>query len=222
MIKVLIVDDDPMVGDINKRYVESVEGYEVLGIAKNGFEALKILDRKDVGLAIVDIYMPDMDGLTLIREIRKKQIKTDIIIVTASDDREDIDTALKYGAVDYLIKPFKYERLVDTLNKFKERNNAFNREDSMRQDEIDKLIKKKETVKDLPKGLHRKTLEKIWKYISDNCQKSEFTAESLSEEIEISSVTVRRYLEYLESTQRINSSIRYGTVGRPKSFYRIF
>jgi response regulator of citrate/malate metabolism len=222
MIKVLIVDDDPMVGDINKRYVESVEGYEVLGIAKNGFEALKILDGKDVGLAIVDIYMPDMDGLTLIREIRKKQIKTDIILVTASDDRDDIDTALKYGAVDYLIKPFKYERLVDTLNKFKERNNAFNREDSMRQDEIDKLIKKKETVKDLPKGLHRKTLEKIWTYILDNCQNAEFSAESLSEEIEISSVTVRRYLEYLESTQRINSSIRYGTVGRPKSFYRIF
>ncbi|SHJ42832.1 two-component system, CitB family, response regulator DctR [Dethiosulfatibacter aminovorans DSM 17477] len=221
MIKVLIVDDDPMVGDINKRYVESVAGYEVVDIVKNGLEALKILGRRDVELAIVDIYMPDMDGLTLIREIRKKQIKTDIILVTASNDREDIDTALKYGAVDYLIKPFKYDRLVDTLNRFKERRDSLNRGDSMRQEEIDKLIKKKESVKELPKGLQKKTLEKIWAYILENCQDKEFTAESISEEIDISSVTVRRYLEYMETIQRINSTIRYGTVGRPKSFYKI-
>lgn len=221
MIKVLIVDDDPMVGDINKRYVESVAGYEVEDIARNGLEALKILGRKEVELAIVDIYMPDMDGLTLIREIRKKQIKTDIILVTASNDREDIDTALKYGAIDYLIKPFKYDRLVDTLNRFKERRDALNREDSMRQDEIDKLIKKKESVKDLPKGLQKKTLEKIWAYILENCTDDEFTAESLSELIDISSVTIRRYLEYMESINRIKSTIKYGTVGRPKSFYRI-
>ena len=221
MIKVLIVDDDPMVGDINKRYVESVEGYTVSGVIRNGIEALKFLDRNEIDLVIVDIYMPDMDGLTMIREIRKKQIRTDVILVTASNDREDIDTALKYGAVDYLIKPFKYDRLLHTLNRFKERTAVFNRADFMMQDEIDKLTNKKETIKELPKGLQRKTLDKIWSYILDNYQDIEFTAESLSEDINISSVTVRRYLEYLESTDRLNSTIKYGTVGRPKSIYRI-
>jgi response regulator of citrate/malate metabolism len=222
MIKVLIVDDDPMVGDINKRYVESVDGYEVVDTAKNGLEALKILLKKDIELAIVDIYMPDMDGLALIREIRKKQIKTDIILVTASNDRSDIDTALKYGAVDYLIKPFKYDRLVDTLDRFKERKNALNMQESIRQEEIDKLIKKKDINKDMPKGLQKKTLEKIWTYILENCRNDEFTAESLSEEINISSVTVRRYLDYMESIQKLKSTVKYGTVGRPKSLYRVF
>ena len=106
MIKVLIVEDDPMVAEINKGYVESVSGYKVMGSVSNGEKAMSYLSEKTIDLAIVDIYMPEMDGITFIKKMRQKQIESDVIFVTASNDVNDINTSLKYGAVDYLITTF--------------------------------------------------------------------------------------------------------------------
>ncbi len=221
MIKVLIVEDDPMVAEINKGYIESVSDYIVVGVCRDGLEAIKFLEKNAIALAVVDIYMPKLDGISLIKELRKLQIKTDIILVTASNDTEDISTALKYGAVDYLVKPFKYNRLVQTLENYKERYYTLINKQAVEQQEIDRIIKTIRTKNALPKGMQEKTLATILKLINNKYVKKGFGAEDLSEELGISSVTIRRYLEYLESISKIKSEIKYGSVGRPKFIYKV-
>ena len=221
MIKVLIVEDDPMVAEINKGDIESVSDYIVVGVCKDGLEAIKFLEKNTIALAVVDIYMPKLDGISLIKELRKHQIKTDIILVTASNDTEDISTALKYGAVDYLVKPFKYDRLVQTLENYKERHYTFANKQAVEQEEIDRIIKTIRTKHALPKGMQEKTLTTILKQLNNKYAKKEFGAEDLSEELGISSVTIRRYLDYLESIRKVKSEIKYGSVGRPKFIYRV-
>jgi len=61
-IKVLIVDDDPMVADINKKFTEAVDGFSVVGIAGNGNKAIELVNKLQPDLIILDIYMPEVDG----------------------------------------------------------------------------------------------------------------------------------------------------------------
>ena len=221
MIKVLIVEDDPMVADINKGYIESVEGYRVIESVKNGNEALTFLSENTIDLAVVDIYMPEMDGITFIKKMRQLQIESDVIFVTASNDVNDIRTSLKYGAVDYLIKPFKFDRLISTLEQYKERFYMMDSRKSIGQEEFDRLTKGKSSKTRLPKGLQGKTLEMIIDIIESFTASKKFDTEEISDKSGISTVTVRRYLDYLEESGKIRSEIYYGTGGRPKSLYRI-
>ena len=220
MIKVLIVEDDPMVADINKGYAESVEGYKVIKSVSNGEKALEYLKDNDIDLAIVDIYMPEMDGITFIKKMRQLQIESDVIFVTASNDVNDINTSLKYGAVDYLIKPFKFDRLISTLENYKERFNMMGGKKSIKQEEFDRLTKGASDKILLPKGLQEKTLETILEII-ETFRDKQFAVSAVSDKSGISTVTVRRYLEYLEDKGKLKSVIFYGTGGRPKSLYRI-
>jgi len=102
-IKVLIVEDDPMVIEVNTQFVNNVPGFKVTGTAKTSCEALELLKNNDYHLALLDIYLPDMDGVTLLQEIRKNGIGIDVIMVTAAQDAEVIQNVFRYGAVDYII-----------------------------------------------------------------------------------------------------------------------
>ncbi|MDF2592229.1 MAG: hypothetical protein K0S75_1695 [Clostridia bacterium] len=123
MINVLIVDDDPMVAELNKRYVENVPNFKVVAVLYNGEDALKLLKSKKIELLILDIYMPKLDGISLLEEMRKNLLKTDVILVTAATEVNEIDKALKLGAVDYLIKPFDGDRIRKSLNNYLKRYN---------------------------------------------------------------------------------------------------
>ncbi len=221
MIKVLIVEDDPMVSEINRGYIESVSSYKVMGSVKNGNEALSYLAENSIDLAVVDIYMPEMDGITFIKKMRQLQIETDVIFVTASNDVNDIKTSLKYGAVDYLIKPFKFDRLISTLEQYRERFSIMDGRKSIGQEEFDRLTRGGNERTRLPKGLQEKTLEMISEIIKSFTAAKQFDTDDISEKSGISTVTVRRYLDYLEETGKIRSEIFYGTGGRPKSLYRL-
>ena len=82
MINILIVEDDPMVSDLNKRYINSVEGFKVIGQARDGEAAMKFCRVHDVDLIILDIYMPKMDGLMFLQDLRKRKMDIDVILVT--------------------------------------------------------------------------------------------------------------------------------------------
>ena len=92
MYKVLIVEDDPMVAMINTHYVEQDSRFYVVQSFRNGNDAFKYLSENQVDLAILDVYMPVLDGLSLLKKIRTEEISTDIIMVTASNDKNTLDT----------------------------------------------------------------------------------------------------------------------------------
>lgn len=220
MIYVLIVEDDPMVAQINQKFVNSVKGFSVVGLASNGQEALLVIKNKKIDLLILDIYMPKLDGLAFLKEMRKNYHYIDVIIVTASKEANVIDRVLKLGAVDYLVKPFEYERLKESLNNYKIRFHLLKKNESIRQEDIDKITRGSSIQGNgIPKGLQNKTLEMIRKILREHRDK-QFSSEDIASKMHISRVTVRRYLEFLESIGEISLEIQYGSVGRPTNLYQ--
>ncbi|GAA0719122.1 two-component system response regulator DctR [Clostridium malenominatum] len=221
MIKVLIVEDDPMVAQINRKYTESVEAFSVVGICNNGKEAVNKIREEEVDLIILDQYMPKLDGISFLKEIRGLGIMTDVIMVTAADDSEILNEVLKLGAVDYLIKPFEYERFRDALNKFKIRYSLLNSKATINQDDIDRITNSNNVIfnEENQKGINERTLNRI-KVFLKKYKGRYFTCEEVAEEIKLSRVTIRRYLEHLSCLGELSRDVEYGEVGRPKTTYK--
>lgn len=221
MNKVLIVEDDPMVAQINKKYVESVEGFQVIGVMGDGNQALEFLKKNKVDLIILDIYMPKLDGITFLMEMRQRQITCDVIMVTAAKEVEKIHDAMQLGIIDYLIKPFEYERLKKALEHYTMRSNLFRTKDCVNQEDIDKIMltKSKNSKENLPKGLNKKTLDRVVLFIESNQCKS-MSAEEIADGLGVTKVTVRRYMSYLEKIGYVEQEIEYGSLGRPSYKYK--
>ena len=218
MIKVLIIEDDPMVQEILKSYIDDISGYSVEGKCINGSKALNFLKQKNVELIIADINMPKMDGITFIKKLRSTQINADVIFITGLKDTETIKTALEYGAVDYILKPFDYERFSTTLESYRKRFQTLKYKNDISQSEIDTLLNNPKSDINLPKGLHPTTLDKILFFV--NSCKTDFTVYDIAKSLNMSKVSVRHYLEYLYKKNQIICDTEYGTVGRPKYTYR--
>lgn len=221
MTRVLIVEDDPMVAKINKSYIESVKGFKVVEILKNGEEALKYLDENQVDLIILDVYMPKMDGLEFLKEIRQKEINCYVIMVTAAKEVEKIHDAMQLGVVDYLIKPFEYERLKKALENYNIRSKLLSGKESIDQNDIDSLMMMnfKPSENNLPKGLNRITLDRVLKYVKSNQDKS-LTADDIAKGLGVTKATVRRYMNYLEGIGVVKQGAEYGALGRPLFKYK--
>ncbi len=220
-IKVLIVEDDPMVADINKRFTEAVPGFSVLGIATNGSHALTMLEELRPDLIILDVYMPEIDGAEVLSMLRKQEIPVDIILVTAANDSEIISRMMRYGVIDYIIKPFKFERYRSTLENYRDFKNKLLQSDSFTQAELDAIFLNK-AVKDdkkMPKNLHVQTLTSIVELLSK--KEVSQSADEIAVEMGISRVTVRRYLEYLVAEDKLEMLLEYLPVGRPTHRFRL-
>ncbi|GAA0737174.1 response regulator [Clostridium oceanicum] len=219
MIKVLIIEDDPMVAEINKIYTEKNKNFEVYKICNNGADALTLLSKTKIDLIILDVFMPKMNGIEFLKKIREKGILLDVIIVTSSHDADKLDTVLKFGAIDYLIKPFKYERFNSALENFLNKHTLLNKNKEINQCDIDKLTKfKGKTLPvNLPKGFHKITLSRISTFMKNN--NYYFTSEEVATKLNLSKVTTRKYLNYMEEINLISSNIKYGTIGRPTTEY---
>ena len=124
MYKVLIVEDDPMVAMINEQYIKRNKNFQLVGKCKDGAAALEFLEQNSVDLIVLDVYMPHMDGLETLRTIRNRQIPVDAIMVTAANDRSSVEEALHLGIVDYLVKPFTFDRFQMALEKYEGRQSV--------------------------------------------------------------------------------------------------
>ena len=113
MYKVLIVEDDPMVAMINEQYIGKNKDFQVVGRCRDGKSAIEFLNNHTVDLMILDIYMPQADGLETLRYIRNNTISVEAIMVTAANDRAALEEALHLGVVDYLVKPFTFDNVVN-------------------------------------------------------------------------------------------------------------
>lgn len=224
MIRAIIVEDDQMVAHINQQYLEKIGGIRVDGIFLNGKDALEYLRVVHTDLVILDVYMPMIDGMDVLRKMRAEGINSSVIMVTAANDVDIVIEALNLGIVDYLIKPFTFERFGEAMEKYIRKVRVQNERTNLDQRALDKLIYSEKTFdtgnsSPLPKGLHTKTLDYLFEVIK-NATGAEHTCSSLSEEVGLSKVTVRRYLNYMSETGMIKSSIDYDTGGRPRVLYR--
>jgi two-component system, CitB family, response regulator MalR len=226
MIKTVIVEDDPMVAEINRRYLEQIEGFELVGMAGTIEDALLILDGKNVkvDLLLLDIHMPGENGWDLMSKIRGLGSEVDVIVITASCDKESIKKGLRFGAVDYLIKPFEFERFQSALITYQRDQKVMDDQNQLNQNDLDHLLLHKEqTVSEayeLPKGLTKDTLCKVWKQVIKMDRES-FSTEELANNTGISRVSMRKYVHFLADIQVLETEIEYGAVGRPVYMHRL-
>ena len=222
MYKVLIVEDDPMVAMINAQYIKRNKQFEVVGQCSDGAAALTFLETNDVDLLILDVYMPHMDGFETLRQIRMRQITADAIMVTAANDREAVETALHLGIVDYLVKPFTFDRFQMALDKFIAQENALKERSTLNQTNIDHIIESTRKKSDdlLPKGIQKKTLQLILDHL-DMHEACWFTGDEIAKEVGLTGVTARRYLSHLAEIGAVTGAMNYDTGGRPCMRYKI-
>ncbi len=221
MIRTVVVEDDPMVMEVDCQYIENVEGFQVVGTAETGVEALNVIKELKPQLVILDIFLPGKDGLETLQEIRQLNLPTDVILVTAARDVDTIQQVFRLGAVDYIIKPFKFDRIKSALDSYKALLDKLKQKESLSQEDIDQItsVKTREVPEELPKGLTEVTMKQVMLYLFKN--RRSLSAEDVAEGIGLARVTARRYLDYLEKTGKVKLEVQYGSVGRPINRYRI-
>lgn len=221
MIKVIIVEDDPMVLEVNKTFLEKLPDFRYQGSADSGEKALEVIQAEQADLVLLDIYLPDVSGVDLLMEIRQLDIPIDVIAITAARDAETVHQLFRLGTVDYLVKPFRFERFEAALENYKKMWSKLHGSQSISQEDIDTWSDQNKDIhtKPLPKGLSEITLKQIVMALFEH--EKEVTAEQLAQYLGLARVTVRRYLDYLEKQNRISVDMEYGRVGRPTHYYSI-
>ena len=223
LIDVLIVEDDAKIAQIHSQILRKTPRFNPIGIAENLQMARTMVKVHKPKLIILDNYLPDGTGIDFFREIiaDKTTHKTNVVLITASDEIETVKTAMKLGCFDYLLKPVSYERLQQTLNRYLILNTAMNAYDNLEQKHIDELfnIQLRDKYQQLlPKGIESITLETIKRVFSQNVG-VKFTVDRLVQETGISKTTARRYLEYCSANGLLRAENEYGKVGRPERVY---
>lgn len=220
-IEVLIVEDDPMVVEINRSFVNGVAGFRAVGVAWTGRQAVEIIKAMKPDLVLLDIYLPDIDGVSALQEIRRLDLPTDVIVVTAARDARTVQNVFRYGAIDYIIKPFKFSRIKAALSCYATLHNRFKRQTTMNQAEVDDLAKGRgqEFAEEIPKGLNELTLKQIYLYLLK--EGKALSAGEVAEGVGLARVTARKYLDFLEKSGKIVLGLQYGSIGRPINRYRV-
>ncbi len=218
--KILIVEDDPMVALINKRFLENMGFKNILGPVQTEEEIIKVLDKENIDLILLDVYLPKKNGIDILKSLRYKKYLTDVIMITAANSVEEVKRTFAYGVTDYLVKPFEFERFEEAINKYKQKNNLLNKREALSQQDIDVISKSLEEKIELPKGLNQKTLDRIMEFLKEN-QGKVWTLREIAYELKISNVTIKKYMDYLEDVKKVNVTLTSGNVGRPEYKYTL-
>ena len=222
--QVWIVEDDPMVAAIDRQYVESDGRFRVTRTCRDGGEALAALEKGRPDLIILDYYTPAMDGLEFVDRLHALGQYPSIIMVTSANDREIVQSLLSRGVLDYLVKPFAFDRFRQALDKFVQAQRLLSGgRDSLDQGAIDRLMCRREQPEprgaQMGKGLNAATLERVRAFLSGRDGQA-LTSEEIAEGVGLSRITIRRYVNYMVEQGELSSSIDYQTGGRPSIRYR--
>lgn len=201
-IRLLIVEDDPMVMEVNSEFVSRIEGYQIVGKAYTGAQTFELMENTNPELILLDYFLPDRDGLSILKEIRQCNLSVDVIFVTANRSADHIQQILRFGAVDYIFKPFRFERIRTSLSQYKQMRRKLQDNRQLEQSDMDLITGVRNQASEanpnslLPKGLNERTLKQIREFLSD--QQEPVSAEDVAVGTGLARVTVRRYLEYLQ------------------------
>ena len=228
-IRVVVAEDDPQIAEIQQRFLERIEGFELVGLAHSLETARDLIEVMQPELLLLDIHFPNGTGLDLLREMRIQNNATDVILITAAREVDTLREALRGGVFDYILKPLVFERLRDALQDYAKHLERLRSMDSLAQSDVDSLLPRGKAPATqssepdsaearLPKGVDALTLEKVRAVFAqtDTAQ----NAEEVGATIGASRTTARRYLEYLVSTRELEASVNYGSVGRPERRYQ--
>ena len=218
MRDVLIVDDDFMVAEIHRRFVEQVDGFRAVGVTRTGAEALSAVRDLQPHLVLLDVYLPDMTGLEVLQQLRSDGNLVGVIMITAARELDTVKGALDGGAADFLIKPFEFAQFKAKLEAFTARADTLESAGGIDQSLVDSLFGRPGgTAQTLPKGLGAETGRLVLDAVRGA---GEVSAAECADLVGISRVSARRYLEHYLSTEVLELRLQYGA-GRPERRYHL-
>ncbi|KUM51904.1 response regulator [Rheinheimera sp. EpRS3] len=229
---VVIVEDEIEVAQLLAQYLLSPDKrranaprYQVLGIASDLATARSVLSALNPALILLDVYLPDGSGLTLLSELRARDTNSEIMLLTAAKEVQVLEKAMQLGVCDFLVKPIMLSRLDQALSRFEEKQQHLSAAQEVTQSMVDALfLNPADSGKDnanvrLPKGVDGLTLQKV-RQVFNATPEQAYTAQRIGEQLGISRSTARRYLEYLLESTELMVDQNYGAIGRPERSYR--
>lgn len=225
MIDVLVVDDDFHVAEVNAAYVEKVPGFRVVGTAHTALQTMRTLESRPCDLLLLDHYLPDRTGLDLVRALRRQGVRSDVIMVTAAQDVEVVEAALRYGVLHYLVKPFTFDGLRSRLASYAELRRTLRDAGAGTtpgQQQIDRIFGAVRgpapgAAPTSVKGWSGPTAELVQGVVASAA--APLSAHEVAERAGISRSTAQRYLRHLQEEGILALSLRYGDAGRPEHRY---
>ncbi len=223
-IRVVIAEDDARIAEIQQRFMERIEGFEVIGLSHSLEQTEQMVEILEPDLLLLDIHFPDGNGLDYLKKIREQNINTDVILMTAARDIDTLKSAMHGGIFDYIVKPLVFERIEDSMNRYLQHVQRIKSLHRIDQKTIDSLLPRGgsdnanvSTEHFLPKGIDALTLVKVQDLFA--ATGSPIGASTVGDNIGVSRTTARRYLEYLVSSGELIVDVNYGGVGRPERYY---
>lgn len=218
-LDVLVVDDDFMVARIHTQFVERTPGFRVVGVASTGQAALDDVKRLHPDLVLLDVHLPDLTGIEVLRRLRAGGDDVGVLVVTAAREADTVRAAAAGGAAHYLVKPFDYDDLRVRLESFRAAHVAL-ASGAPGQDDIDAVFggaAATAPAAPLPKGLSPETADAVEAALTAS---GELSATECAEAVGISRVSARRYLEHFVARGSVTVRLQYGGAGRPERRYR--
>ena len=222
MHTVIIVEDEVEVAHLVAQYLFSTNRYKVIGMASDISTARSLLSAIVPDLLLLDVYLPDGNGLNLLAELRNQAIRSEVVLLTAAKEVQILEKAMQLGVFDFLVKPVLLSRLDQALSRFESRQLKLSATEELTQSVVDAFMEvptgATKAVTRLPKGVDQLTLQKI-REVFDAKPQDKLTAQMVGEKLGVSRSTARRYLEFLLECHELAADQSYGSIGRPERCY---
>ena len=229
MYKTIIVEDDLMVCSILEKQLGKFTQPKLAGNYRRCTDALEYLRQTPDGadLVVLDYFMPGMNGIEFLAELRKFNTEVQVIMITSADDYQVIRSAMCYGICDYILKPFNGARLEKAVSRFDTVMKLVRTTRVWTQDKVDVLLcphrnynTAEQSVSGVPNSgkINKTTLETVRGFMSKNAGRKMPLIE-ISEGLGLSTVTSRRYLKYMHSLGEVGITLDCKTGGRPSEIF---
>ena len=227
MINVLIVEDEPLIAAAHRAYLERIQGFSIAAVVHTARDAMRAAaeaasSESPIDLVLLDIGLPDANGITLASALSGLRPAPDIIAITSERDLEMVRAAVGHGALSYLLKPFTFAAFRDRLERYRRYRSALPAGiDAASQAEVDRALAELRISTDkavAPKGAAPGTTDEIARAVRDSADG--LTADEVARRVGVSRVTAWRYLERLADDGTVSRRTDYGKAGRPKTRYQ--
>ncbi|BBX15153.1 hypothetical protein CRI77_09950 [Mycolicibacterium duvalii] len=227
MIKVLIVEDEELIADAHRTYLQRLQGFSIAAVVHTARDAMRsaseaAASETPIDLVLLDIGLPDANGIALASALSGLRPAPDIIVITSERDLEMVRAAVGHGALAYLLKPFTFSAFRDRLERYQRYRDALPAGlDAASQAEIDRALAQLRVGADraaAPKGSAPGTNDEIARVVRDSTDG--VSADEVAKRIGVSRVTAWRYLERLAEDGVVRRHTDYGKTGRPKTRYQ--
>ena len=227
MIRVLIVEDEPLIAEAHRTYLGRLQGFSVAAVAHTARDAMRaaseaVASETPIDLVLLDIGLPDANGIALASGLSRLRPAPDIIAITSERDLEMVRAAVGHGALAYLLKPFTFAAFRDRLERYLDYRSALpSGEYALSQRDVDRAmaaLRSTDSRATTPKGVAPQTLDEISAVVRDAGDAGTSAAEAASA-VGVSRVTAWRYLERLADDAVADRRTVYGRAGRPQVRY---